>query len=180
MCVAGGGAGWQAGPDACHSLSLLQGQLLAPARLGQRTLYTPHTGHQDTPGTDSLHSALESCMKMETCGYQASSPSCSFTARQLMLRPNTILVTPTLLIRHKNGPPDMAGNQGSGGSLQFRQGSSAWILRCWWSQVSGDQTAVSGVTCRGQMGKHRRLVTTLCLRTPESRLRGKIDSYSNR
>ena len=100
----------QAGPDACHSLSLLQGQLLAPARLGQRTLYTPHTGHQDTPGTDSLHSALESCMKMETCGYQASSPSCSFTARQLMLRPNTILVTPTLLIRHKNGPPDMAGN----------------------------------------------------------------------
>ena len=113
MCVAGGGgAGWQAGPDACHSLSLLQGQLLAPARLGQRTLYTPHTGHQDTPGTDSLHSALESCMKMETCGYQASSPSCSFTARQLMLRPNTILVTPTLLIRHKNGPPDMAGNQG--------------------------------------------------------------------
>ena len=56
------------------------------------------------------------------------------------------------------------GNQGSGGSLQFRQGSSAWILRCWWSQVSGDQIAVSGVPCRGQMGKHRRLVTTLCLR----------------
>ena len=133
MCVAGGGgAGWQAGPDACHSLSLLQGQLLAPARLGQRTLYTPHTGHQDTPGTDSLHSALESCMKMETCGYQASSPSCSFTARQLMLRPNTILVTPTLLIRHKNGLQIWRvtrGNQGSGGSLQFRQGSSAWILR---------------------------------------------------
>ena len=106
------GSRLQAGPDACHSLSLLQGQLLAPARLGQRTLYTPHTGHQDTPGTDSLHSAVESCMKMETCGYQASSPSCSFTARQLMLRPNTILVTPTLLIRHKNGPPDMAGNKG--------------------------------------------------------------------
>ena len=165
--------------DACHSLSLLQGQLLAPSPVWASVHCTSHTlviRTQPALGSWTLYSYN----KMKTCGYKASSPSCSFTARQLMLRPSTILVTPTLLIRHKNPPQIWRVTRGEEAHCMHLPCSLDRVLRERMVVLvvggPGSRCRLIRWQCRGQIGKHRRLVTTLCLHTPESRLLGKIDS----
>ena len=170
--------GLQAGPQTLVThFHCFRGSSWLPAQCGP--VYTAPATHWSSGHTQPALCSwtLYSYNKMKTCGCKASSPSCSFTARQLMLRPNTILVTPTLLIRHKNPPQIWRVTRARGEEAHC---SLDRILRERMVVLvvggPGSRCRLIRWQCRGQIGKHRRLVTTLCLHTPESRLLGKIDS----